>query len=133
MMDMGFAPAVTAIWESIPNLKQVLTFSATYTKQITNLLDTHIQGESERLILSTAPTVDTIDHVFMRVGTRDKYPLLKRLLDRFPDDKVMVFTAKKHETEELERYLARDGYAVPCIHGDMEQRDRMRALKAYKE
>lgn len=133
MMDMGFAPAVTAIWESIPNLKQVLTFSATYTKQITNLLDTHIQGESERLILSTAPTVDTIDHVFMRVGTRDKYPLLKRLLDRFPDDKVMVFTAKKHETEELERYLARDGYAVACIHGDMEQRDRMRALKAYKE
>lgn len=133
MMDMGFAPAVTAIWESIPHLRQVLTFSATYTKQITNLLDTHIQGESERLILSTAPTVDTIDHVFMRVGTRDKYPLLKRLLDRYPDDKVMVFTAKKHETEELERYLARDGYAVACIHGDMEQRDRMRALKAYKD
>lgn len=43
MMDMGFAPAVTAIWESIPRLKQVLTFSATYTKQITNLLDTHIE------------------------------------------------------------------------------------------
>ncbi len=43
MMDMGFAPAVTAIWEAIPRLKQVLTFSATYTKQITNLLDTHIE------------------------------------------------------------------------------------------
>lgn len=69
----------------------------------------------------------------MRVGIRDKYPLLKKLLDRYPDDKVMVFTAKKHETEELERYLARDGYQVACIHGDMEQRDRMRALKAYKE
>jgi ATP-dependent RNA helicase DeaD len=108
MMDMGFAPAVTAIWESIPHLRQVLTFSATYTKQITSLLDTHIQGESERLILSTAPTVDTIDHVFMRVGVRDKYPLLKRLLERYPSDKVMIFTARKHETEELERYLTRD-------------------------
>ena len=52
MMDMGFAPAVTEIWEGLRNLKQVLTFSATYTPVITRLLDTHIQGESESLILS---------------------------------------------------------------------------------
>lgn len=43
MMDMGFAPAVTEIWEGLKSLKQVLTFSATYTPAITRLLDTHIQ------------------------------------------------------------------------------------------
>jgi ATP-dependent RNA helicase DeaD len=133
MMDMGFAPAVTEIWESMKSLKQVVTFSATYTKEITRMLDTHIQGEVESLILSKAPTVDTIDHVFMRVGIRDKYPVLKRILERFPEDKVMVFTAKKHETEELERYLYRDGFSAAYIHGDMQQRDRMRALKDFKE
>ena len=133
MMDMGFAPAVTEIWEGLKSLKQVVTFSATYTKDITRLLDTHIKWEVETLILSKAPTVDTIDHVFMRVGIRDKYPLLKRILERFPEDKVMVFTAKKHETEELERYLYRDGFSAAYIHGDMQQRDRMRALKDFKE
>ena len=133
MMDMGFAPAVTEIWESMKSLKQVVTFSATYTKEITRMLDTHIQGEVESLILSKAPTVDTIDHVFMRVGIRDKYPVLKRILERFPEDKVMIFTAKKHETEELERYLYRDGFSAAYIHGDMQQRDRMRALKDFKE
>lgn len=97
------------------------------------MLDTHIQGEVESLILSKAPTVDTIDHVFMRVGIRDKYPVLKRILERFPEDKVMIFTAKKHETEELERYLYRDGFSAAYIHGDMQQRDRMRALKDFKE
>jgi ATP-dependent RNA helicase DeaD len=69
----------------------------------------------------------------MRVGIRDKYPVLKRVLERFPDDKVMIFTARKHETEELERYLYRDGFQAAYIHGDMQQRDRMRALKDYKE
>lgn len=133
MMDMGFAPAVTEIWESMKSLKQVVTFSATYTKEITRMLDSHIKGEVESLILSKAPTVDTIDHVFMRVGIRDKYPVLKRILERFPEDKVMVFTAKKHETEELERYLYRDGFSAAYIHGDMQQRDRMRALKDFKE
>jgi ATP-dependent RNA helicase DeaD len=133
MMDMGFAPAVTEIWEGLKNLKQVLTFSATYTPVITRLLDTHIRGEKESLILSKGPTVDTIDHVFMRVGVRDKYPVLKRILERFPEDKVMIFTAKKHETEELERYLYRDGFQAAYIHGDMHQRDRMRALQNYKE
>jgi superfamily II DNA/RNA helicase len=133
MMDMGFAPAVTEIWESLKGLRQVLTFSATYTPAIKRLLDTHIQGETETLTLSTSPTVDTIDHAFMRVGVRDKYPVLKRLLEKYPEDKVMIFTARKHETEELERYLFRDGFNAAYIHGDMHQRDRMNALKDYKE
>ncbi len=133
MMDMGFAPAVTEIWESLKALRQVLTFSATYTPAIKKILDTHIQGETESLILSTSATVDTIDHSFMRVGVRDKYPVLKRLLEKYPEDKVMIFTARKHETEELERYLFRDGFNAAYIHGDMHQRDRMNALKDYKE
>jgi superfamily II DNA/RNA helicase len=133
MMDMGFSAAVIDIWEQLRGLKQVLTFSATYTREITNMLDTHIQGGYESLILSQTPTVDSIDHVIMRVGIRDKYPLLKRVLERFPDAKTMVFTARKHETEELERYLHRDGFSAAYIHGDMFQRDRIQALKAFKE
>ena len=133
MMDMGFAPAVTEIWENLKSLRQVLTFSATYSSAIKHLIDSHIKGESESLMLSKSPTVDTIDHVFMRVGVRDKYPVLKRILERYPDDKVMIFTAKKHETEELERYLFRDGFSAAYINGDMQQRDRMRALKDFKE
>jgi ATP-dependent RNA helicase DeaD len=133
MMDMGFSAAVIEIWERIPTINQVMTFSATYTREITNMLDTHIQGGYESLILSQTPTVDTIDHVFMRVGLRDKYPLLKRTLERFPEAKVMVFTARKHETEELERYLHRDGFSAAFIHGDMFQRDRINALKSFKE
>ena len=133
MMDMGFSAAVIDIWEKIPSIKQVMTFSATYTREITNMLDTHIIGGYESLILSQTPTVDTIDHVFMRVGIRDKYPLLKRTLERFPDHKVMVFTARKHETEELERYLFRDGFSAAFIHGDMYQRDRVKALQSFKE
>lgn len=133
MMDMGFSRAVIDIWQQLENLKQVMTFSATYTKEITRMIDDNIKGEYESLILSQTPTVDTIDHVFMRVGIRDKYPLLKRTLERFPEAKVMVFTARKHETEELERYLYRDGFEAAYIHGDMFQRDRVNALKKFKE
>ncbi|MBP9812758.1 DEAD/DEAH box helicase, partial [Candidatus Gracilibacteria bacterium] len=127
MMDMGFSRAVVDIWQQLTALEQVMTFSATYTREITNMLDDNIKGGYESLILSKTPTVDTIDHVFMRVGTRDKYPLLKRTLERFPDQKVLIFTARKHETEELERYLYRDGFSAAFIHGDMFQRDRVRA------
>lgn len=43
MMDMGFAPAVTEIWGGLTGLKQVMTFSATYTPVIQKLLEKHIQ------------------------------------------------------------------------------------------
>lgn len=133
MMDMGFSHAVVEIWEQLTGLQQVLTFSATYTREITRIIDDNMKGGYESLILSQTPTVDTIDHVFMRVGIRDKYPLLKRTLERFPTHKVIVFTARKHETEELERYLYRDGFSASFIHGDMMQRDRVRALQAFKD
>jgi ATP-dependent RNA helicase DeaD len=133
MMDMGFAPAVMDIWDALPALNQVMTFSATYTPAIQKMIDSRVKGERETLTLSTSPTVDTINHVFMRVGIRDKYPVLKSILEKYPDDKVMIFTSRKHETEEIERYLYRDGFSAAYIHGDMDQRDRMRALKAYKE
>ena len=124
MMDMGFSRAVVEIWEQLQSLEQVMTFSATYTREITNLIDDNMKGGYESLILSKTPTVDSIDHVFMRVGTRDKYPLLKKTLERF--------TARKHETEELERYLYRDGFSAAYINGDMMQRDRVRAIEAFK-
>lgn len=85
-----------------------MTFSATYTREITKMLDANIASGYESLILSQTPTVDTINHVFMRVGARDKYVMLKNILEKYPHDKVMIFTARKHETEELERYLYRD-------------------------
>lgn len=133
MMDMGFSRAVEDIWAQLDGLEQVMTFSATYTREITSIIDRNMKGGYESLILSQTPTVDSIDHVFMRVGVRDKYPLLKRTLERFPDHKVIVFTARKHETEELERYLYRDGFSASFIHGDMMQRDRVRALQAFKD
>lgn len=133
MMDMGFSRAVEDIWGQLDGLEQVMTFSATYTREITSIIDRNMQGGYESLILSQTPTVDSIDHVFMRVGIRDKYPLLKRTLERFPDHKVIIFTARKHETEELERYLYRDGFAASFIHGDMMQRDRVRALQSFKD
>jgi len=132
MMDMGFSRAVVDIWEQLTGLQQVMTFSATYTREITAIIDDNMKGGYESLILSKTPTVDTIDHVFMRVGTRDKYPLLKRTLERFPEHKVIIFTARKHETEELERYLYRDGFSAAYINGDMFQRDRVRAIEAFK-
>ncbi len=132
MMDMGFSRAVVEIWGQLQALEQVMTFSATYTREITSIIDDNMKGGYESLILSKTPTVDTIDHVFMRVGTRDKYPLLKKTLERFPEHKVIIFTARKHETEELERYLHRDGFSAAYINGDMMQRDRVRAIEAFK-
>ena len=39
MMDMGFSRAVIEIWKQLGSLKQTMTFSATYTKQIMSMLE----------------------------------------------------------------------------------------------
>lgn len=42
MLDMGFIDAVNTIWKSLTSLRQVMTFSATYSEPIKRLISQHI-------------------------------------------------------------------------------------------
>jgi superfamily II DNA/RNA helicase len=133
MMDMGFIEPVRHIWSKLRAFKQLMTFSATYSDTIMSLIRENIGTEYEMLQLQKTLTVDTIDHAFIRVSPIDKYLTAKRLISDTGAGKVIIFTKMKHETEEIARYLQRDGIEAGYLHGDLEQRDRIRTLKDYKD
>ena len=133
MLDMGFIDDVKYIWDSLPALKQVMTFSATYAPEIKALISGHMGMEYEFIQMQTTATVSTIDHGFMRVSGHDKYPALVKILEKSPEKRVIIFTRTKIETEDIQRELVRDGYNAAYLHGDLRQRDRIKTLRDYKE
>lgn len=133
MMDMGFIEAVEMIWKSLPNLKQIMTFSATYSPQIMRIISENIGTNYESIQIHKTVTVETIEHSFVRVPRMDKYPMLRKIVTENPESRIIVFTKMKSETEELFRYLERDGIKSAYLHGDLFQRDRIRTLRDYKE
>ncbi len=132
MLDMGFVDDIDYLWGHMPGIKQSMTFSATIPMEMKNLLVKYV-GEGYEAIKSTQElTVDKIDHSFIEVETFDKFNLLKSYIEEHVGQKIIVFSRTKHETEHLSRMLQEGGVKAGCLHGDMEQRQRTRALQAFK-
>ena len=137
MLDMGFIDDIDYLWSHLPKIEQSMTFSATIPTEMSRLLAKYVgatAGVDYEFVKATEELiVAKIDHSFVEVETFDKFELLKAYIERFAGKKVIVFSRTKHETEHLARILCDNGISAGFLHGDMEQRQRTRALRAFKE
>ena len=68
----------------------------------------------------------------MAVDDRRRRQLLSDLLRTKPWEQALVFVNRKVEANRLGDFLHRDGHTVVEIHGDKDQKQRNRALAAFK-
>ena len=47
--------------------------------------------------------------------------------------RILIFTAKKRDADELTRTLRRDGFPALCMHGDKKQQERNWVLSEFKK
>ncbi len=133
MLDMGFVEPVEHIASLTPKTRQTLMFSATLKgnvlklskRLLNNPLEISIEPTemSQKNIEQQLHTVDNIDH---------KYRLLDHLLGDETLTQVIVFTATKHQADELADKLCAEGHSAGALHGDMNQRQRTRTVAALR-
>lgn len=133
MLDMGFIDDIDYIWGHIPKVEQSMTFSATIPDQMQRLLSKYVGTDYEFIKATQELTVAKIDHSFVEVEAFDKFELLKKYIAEAGKSKIIVFVRTKHETEHLSRMLQDNGIRAGFLHGDLEQRQRARALRAFKD
>ncbi len=131
MLDMGFIDDIDYVWSFLTNVKQSMTFSATIPFEVGNLISKYVGEGYEHIKATTSITVDKIDHAFVEVTHFEKFDLLKKYVSEHADKKTIVFTRTKAETEHLARMLMENGISADFLHGDLEQRQRQRALKRF--
>jgi ATP-dependent RNA helicase RhlE len=59
--------------------------------------------------------------------------LLKEILRSTETNSVVIFTRTKHRVERLAEQLARSGYRVAALQGDMAQNKRQAALDGFRD
>ncbi len=133
MLDMGFVPDVTRIINLLPQQRQSLLFSATFSEEIKKLADKMLKSPVLIEVAKRNTVVDTITHRVHPVAADAKRALLVKLLRSSEFNQVLVFTRTKIETNKLARELQRAGIAADSIHGDKSQQDRLKALEAFKD
>ncbi len=135
MTDMGFLPIVRKIvnlcpWEG----RQTLFFSATMPQILQGFAKWCLTDPVE-IAIARSEVAATISHAFYPVGLDQRDELLLALVKATDFRNLMVFTRTRKEADAVSGMLSRAGWnqQVTCMHSDIPQKERMAALKGFKE
>ena len=133
MLDLGFIDDIELIIRSMPKEKQMMLFSATMPSKIYGLSQRYMK-KADMLNISSDQelTVDTISHSYSISDRAHKIRTLVSYIDEYKPRKAIIFSDTKHNADFLHRTLARLGYQVTVIHGDMRQAQRERSLMDFR-
>lgn len=133
MLDMGFIHDIRRVLKLLPERRQNLLFSATYSNEIQRLAK-QLLHEPERIEVAARNTAaETVDQQAYAVEKSHKRALLSHLIRTGDWSQVLVFTRTKHGANRLAKQLESDGITAAPIHGNKSQTARTRALASFMQ
>ncbi|MFP3370647.1 MULTISPECIES: DEAD/DEAH box helicase [unclassified Pseudomonas] len=132
MLDMGFIHDVKKVLARLPSKRQNLLFSATFSKDITDLADKLLHNPERIEVTPPNTTVERIEQRVYRLPASHKRALLAHLITLGAWEQVLVFTRTKHGANRLAEYLEKQGLTAAAIHGNKSQNARTKALADFK-
>jgi len=133
MLDMGFIHDIKRILKILPEKRQTLMFSATFSDEIRKLAKSLVNNPVE---MSTAPrnsTVKSIKQYIHPVDKSKKQALLIHLIKEYDWYQVLVFSRTKHGANRIATQLEKHKISAAAIHGNKSQGARTRALADFKK
>ncbi|ARS47284.1 DEAD/DEAH box helicase [Ectopseudomonas mendocina] len=132
MLDMGFIHDVKKVLARLPAQRQNLLFSATFSKDITDLAGKLLHNPERIEVTPPNTTVERIEQRVFRLAASHKRALLAHLITQGAWEQVLVFTRTKHGANRLAEYLDKHGLPAVAIHGNKSQNARTKALADFK-
>ncbi len=133
MLDMGFIHDIRRILALLPQQRQNLLFSATFSPQIRKLAAGFMAADAAQVsAASRNSAATTVSQSVYRVEKGGKRALLSWLIGSGNWQQVLVFTRTKHGANRLARQLEQDGIVAAAIHGNKSQAARTKALASFK-
>ena len=133
MLDMGFIHDVKKIVRLLPQRRQNLMFSATFSDDIRALAKTITTSPIEIDVAPRNSAVEIIAQKLHPVDKARKAELLSHLIRSENWFQVLVFSRTKHGADKLVRRLARDDINAAAIHGNKTQAQRTKVLAGFKQ
>ena len=132
MLDMGFLPDIRRIVALLPERRQTLLWSATFSSEIRSLAKSLMKEPVSVDIEPQMTSAVSVEQVVYLVDSARKRELLAELVRKRNLTQVLVFTRTKLQAGRLASQLDRDGVDAVAIHGDRTQPERERALAGFK-
>lgn len=133
MLDMGFLPDLKQIIQLLPEQRQNLMFSATFSDEIKKLANKILKDPVLIEVARRNSISELITHVVYPVEVPRKQSALIHLIKHKNLQQVLVFTRTKLGADRLAHFLSRQNISCAAIHGDRNQLQRTQALENFKQ
>ncbi|HTJ92712.1 MAG TPA: DEAD/DEAH box helicase [Pararobbsia sp.] len=132
MLDMGFLPDLQRILNLLPDSRQTLLFSATFSNEIKKLASSYLRNPQTIETAVRNSTATNVTQMLFEVNEGDKTSAVIQLIRERNLKQVIVFCNSKIGASRLARQIEKAGILASAIHGDRSQSERMQALDAFK-
>lgn len=132
MLDLGFRDDLEAILGFAPPEHRTHLVSATFPREVLALAN-RVQNDPARIEGTPIGAANTdIEHLVHLVLPHERLDAIINLLLETPDSTTLIFARTRADVGELTHLLSEAGFIVDSLSGEMEQRERNKALAAFK-
>lgn len=132
MLNMGFKDDIETILKETPASRRTMLFSATMPKEIANIARQYMKNYEEITVGVRNSGSENVAHIYYISQAKQRYLVLKRIVDLNPDIYGIVFCRTRQETKEVADQLMHDGYNADALHGDLSQAQRDTVMQKFR-
>ncbi|MEK7529343.1 MAG: DEAD/DEAH box helicase [Patescibacteria group bacterium] len=132
MLDMGFAPQIDRILQSVPQKRQTFLFSATMPEAIAKIGRKYMRDPMQVEAAPPGTTAQNIEQGVYIVDSTNRFRLLQDLLEAHRGRPVLVFCRTKFGTKKMAHILHKEGFPCEELHSNRSLAQRKKALGEFK-
>ncbi len=134
MLSMGFKASIDTILKQTNGHRFIWLFSATIPDTLSQIIHTYMDEDAYKVEVDVKNVVNRdIEHQYVQcIDTKDKLNTLLEFLRTQGKGRGIVFCKTKDGTQSLAKQLIARNHLAEAIHGDLQQRDREKVMRAFK-
>jgi len=133
MLSMGFKEELDEILGFSSKVENKWLFSATMPHEIKQIINTHLSEDAVKIEVSGRNVVNKhIEHQYIMCEDLEKINVLMRFLGEQGEKRGLIFCKTKVATQKLAKQLIARNVPADAIHGDLLQKERDKAMRAFK-
>ena len=133
MLNMGFYKDVRGIIDLLKSRESLSMFSATISREVLDIGWLYQHNAEEITVQPKEESQPKITQYMLETSGRNKLSDLAQIIIGEGYKRVMVFCDTKFNTATLANQLARLGFSVDCLHGDLSQKERNQIMQNFRD
>ncbi len=133
MLSMGFQGDIDTIMDYVQGKSKTWLFSATMPPALKSMMFKYMREDAPSVMVAKKDIINqNIEHQFFICKRDDKIDYVREFIRQQGTAKGLIFARTISDVEVIHRKITADGTKAEMLHGDLEQRDREKAMRAIK-